>query len=188
MTDLPMVDLENTKIVRNVVIQVVSENLIPIKHRLIQPTPMELYLNMHSGSDITPVIRTMIQERWVKSEDRARECIFAMFQWMATGALVHEKVYLMFHGQIDKAFHAAILNTKWYRDFCNEHIGCYVHHDPLDKEQASKVVSEGGIHYTVNKLVNAFGDKLHPELMKWVLFAKKEKLGISNVSCVCNGA
>ncbi len=164
-----------------------ERGVIPLKFRNQKPSPLELYGAMVLSSDFSSIHRTMIQERWVKNEKRAKECVYAFLQWLAVGALLTHRKYLMFHGPVDKAFHAAILNTKWYHNFCLEHIGCYVHHDPLDKNEASNAINNGGIKYTIENLCSAFGEKLHPELKKWVRLSQKENLTASNVSCVCNG-
>lgn len=137
------------------------------------------------SSDFRPIVKTMILENWVKSEGRATELIGAFLQWfLMANHSEHDRPYVMFHGPVDKVFHAFVLNTEFYAAFCAKHVGKFINHNPLDAEQASVAEERGGITYTIETLEGAYGNTLHPELKKWVRLAGKGKLKASSISCV----
>ena len=136
-------------------------------------------------SDFRPIITTMMRERWVKSEERANVLIEAFLQWfLVANHSEHDKPYVMFHGPVDKVFHAFVLNTEYYATFCAKHVGRFINHNPLDDEFAIIAAQRGGIAYTIDLLQRTYGDALHSELKRWVYLAEKGKLKASSISCV----
>ncbi len=137
------------------------------------------------NSNFKPIVKTMIRENWVKSEARANDLIEAFLQWfLVANHSEHDKPYVMFHGPVDKVFHAFVLNTEFYAIFCDTHVGKFINHNPLDSELSLIAEERGGIEYTITLLQQIYGDKLHPELKKWVRLAVKGKLKASSISCV----
>lgn len=41
---------------------------------------------------------------------------------------------------IDSFWHELILDTKFYRDFCNRHCGYFFHHEPFDDETPIQII------------------------------------------------
>ena len=132
-----------------------------------------------------PIIMTMIRERWVKSEKRARYLIEAFLQWfLVADQSEHDKPYVMFHGSVDRVFHAFVLNTEFYSAFCKKHVGKFINHNPLDSDLSILAKNRGGIEYTIDLLLQTYGASLHPELKRWVRLADMGKLKASSISCV----
>lgn len=96
-------------------------------------------------------------------------------------------LYVMLEGEVDDGLHTLILHTKWYADFCEKHIGFFIHHTPLDAETADKLKLEGAISDTADFLVREFGDDLNPLLKKWKELSEGGMLTVRDVSCVSNG-
>ena len=135
--------------------------------------------------DFQPIIQTMVREHWAKSEGRAMVLLEAFLQWfLVANHSESDKPYVMFHGPVDRAFHAFVLNTERYADFCARYVGRFINHNPLDDELASRAAQRGGIEYTIGLLQQAYGDKLHSELRRWVRLAERGKLRASSISCV----
>lgn len=136
-------------------------------------------------SNLNPIVATMLRENWVKSEERAEVLIEAFLQWfLVANHSEHDKPYVMFHGPVDRAFHAFVLNTEFYASFCEENVGKFINHNPLDSDLAVIAEERGGIEYTINLLQTTYGDSLHTELKRWVRMAKQGKLKASSISCV----
>lgn len=152
---------------------------------IVDSLPLKKWETVVSTSDFRPIIMTMMRENWVKSEARAKTLIEAFLQWfLVANHSEHEKPYVMFHGPVDRAFHAFVLNTEYYASFCSQHVGKFINHNPLDSGLAAVAEERGGIEYTINLLQAAYGDFLHPELKRWVHLAKQGKLKASSISCV----
>ena len=63
--------------------------------------------------DFQPIIQTMVREHWAKSEGRAMVLLEAFLQWfLVANHSESDKPYVMFHGPVDRAFHAFVLNTS----------------------------------------------------------------------------
>lgn len=143
------------------------------------------YVEMQSFN-VRPVVAFLVRDGY--SEAKAAEMVDALLQWVAGHAVrEHQTPYVMFHGPVDEAFHAFILNTALYADFCERHIGWFLHHTPLDEEQAVEELVLSGVHYTVDFIEEQFGDSLHPLLKEWGVEARAGRIEVSAVSCVCNG-
>ncbi len=128
--------------------------------------------------------RTMVREGWAPNMVAARESMTAFVQWVA---LAREsdgtKSYLMFKGPVDHAFHAFVLNTEIYQATCNRCFGIFIHHNPLDDEQAITIADRDGLDYTVKMLQTEYGSELHQHLQGWVVDLAAGKLTASSVSC-----
>lgn len=91
----------------------------------------ELYSRM-KRKDFSAIIDTAVRECGVKTRDRAEKLLDAFLQWFA---LIPEAVPtqpLQMLRSVDRIWHAMILNTAFYREFCNEFVGGFVDHNPLD--------------------------------------------------------
>ena len=164
-----------------------SNKKTPIKKRTQLPTASQLYQSIMSTEDFGPVIRTMQADGVAQTNEECLELIKAFVQWLSIGATTQTESYLMFHGPVDEVFHAMILNTHWYFDFCDTHIGCYVHHDPLDRGTVPDTKIESATRSTILLLDNIWGEDLHPHLKQWVSDYHAGELQPNMVSCVCNG-
>jgi hypothetical protein len=161
-----------------------SAVLSPVGSAVAEYVPSRQWLRMVNAEDLSPVVRTMLRERVVKSEKRALEVVHAFLQWMSLSTLQHEKPFLMFNGAVDKAFHCFVLNTEYYAAFCQRNFGKFINHNPLDGDAALKVLSEGGVEFTLDLMDQHFGDSLSPELKRWRKLHLKGKLTARSVSCV----
>lgn len=133
-------------------------------------------------------VEALIRRENLIGDDKIGDSIEGLIQWLAGHAVKkHEQTYVMLHGDIDKAFHAFVLNTKLYTQFCVEKVGFFIHHTPLDAEQANREIVLDGIDYTVSFLKEGFGNRLSKSLNRWVVDHKNGLLSVSAVSCVRNG-
>lgn len=165
----------------------VPVSTVPIKLRNPKPTAVELYKQIMMRQDFGPVLHTLVQRNHATTEVEALELVKAWIQWLCIGATTRTENYLMFHGPVDEAFHSAILCTRWYMNFCTAHIGCYVHHDPLDKNSFDDATLDTAIAHTIMLLENVWGEQLEPGLKVWVEARNRGELTPTSVSCVCNG-
>jgi hypothetical protein len=78
-----------------------------------------------------------------------------LHQKYPTGKIVPGKV-------VDKIWHDHILHTREYYEFCKEHFGSYLHHDP--KNLVSNEVND--LSDTMSKYEDTFGYK--PPAMFWL--------------------
>ncbi|MGW8728379.1 glycine-rich domain-containing protein [Streptomyces sp. NPDC055808] len=69
------------------------------------------------------------------TEEQAQQGIGQMLAFLAAGA--HSPVPLSPSPTVDDFWHAFLLHTKAYQDFCEQTLGKFVHHQPgfLDKEE-----------------------------------------------------
>ena len=140
---------------------------------------------MKQKTDFSPIVRTMIREGWSKNEDEAFQLIDAFLQWIALVPFTDPKMaYVMLLTPVDHAFHAFVLNTEFYQRFCMNHIGFFVHHNPLDDAMSNKIKSRGGVFYTVELLREQYGEALHPQLIDWCVKVKSGEYTVSSISCV----
>jgi len=127
--------------------------------------PKELYAEMQ-GFDFDPVLRTAVQECGIEDRARAEELLHAFLQWFSIVPFVdHDHVFVMLKTDVDQIFHAFVLNTRAYQEFCQQFVGQFIHHTPLDDSTAKSL--EGGVTYTVDLLEHFYGDQLSPELAEW---------------------
>ncbi len=141
------------------------------------------------GFDLSQVFAFMIREGYAETMESASCQMDGALQWLAAHAVkCHDPVpYVMLSGNVDNAWHAFLLNTRVYLEFCEKHVGFFIHHMPMDVESANVYVVQGGIEYTVNHLREVFGDDLAPGLKRWVTNLDNGDIWITAVSCVGNG-
>jgi hypothetical protein len=142
--------------------------------------PKDLLATMLSG-DFSSVYYTAVKDCGVPNEQRAQELMVALFQWFAViPSLKKGEWHAVLESDVDQIFHALILNTKVYLDFCFKHLGEFVHHTPLDGTRSDlpleKIVSD-----TIFRLEKAYGSDLAPDLREW---RRKFDEGTWAVSCV----
>lgn len=161
---------------------------VPLKHRSNCPTARHLCEHILLTEDFSDIKRSMLLNGVCRTTERADQLIKAWVQWFSVGSTSITKSFIMLSGSIDKTFHQALLNTKWYFKFCYTHSGVYTHHDPLTDEQLEDISwLTTAVEDTVRRLEKAFGDDLHPELQKWGTLFKSGKISPRSVSCVSNG-
>lgn len=145
---------------------------------------LEIYERMKTV-DLSPVRALMMRENPHYTVEEVDEAMDGLLQWMAghSAAPHFDQTYVMLFGPVDEAFHAFILNTRIYMHFCKEHVGFFIHHTPVDEEEAAELFEEGSLDYTVNFLEETFGDALSPALRAWGEGIRSGQLGASAVSC-----
>lgn len=92
----------------------------------------KIYSDMKSENDFTQIIKTCLNECGVKNKKLAYNLLDAFLQWFALIPMLKQNEKLQMIREIDPIWHAMILNTKFYREFCNKYVGHYVDHDPTD--------------------------------------------------------
>ncbi|MDC8982555.1 hypothetical protein PR370_15805 [Mycobacterium marinum] len=125
----------------------------------------ELYEEMRADAPREAVLRTAVEELGVQQADA--DLLFDGFlQWLAAlpshRASDTDNHYVMLKSDIDRIFHAFILNTSLYRDFCDKHLGHFVDHHPVigDGDRAD-------VESTVRVLRACYGEDLNPFLVIW---------------------
>ncbi len=113
--------------------------------------------------DYTPVIETAMRECDVKSRKRAKQLLRAFLQWFSLIPEATEPLQML--QSVDRIWHAFVLNTQLYREFCDEFAGRFIDHDPAD------IANSPGLKvryaaYALKHLKSAFGNELEPELTK----------------------
>ncbi len=89
-----------------------------LKESLNCPAPAVLHARMMREVDFKPIVSTLLKDGTVKSDDEARERIIAFSQWFSVGVTTKTTTFVMMNGIVDDVFHAMILNSKWYFNFC----------------------------------------------------------------------
>src|SRR3989344_7838963 len=121
---------------------------------------------MRESTYFRPIISTLLRERSVSNEAEARNLLDAFLQWIALIPVVERgKVFVMLKTPVDEVFHAFVLNTAFYQEFCQKYFGFFIHHNPLDGDTSAKI--DEGVNYTVDLLEQHYGEQLHPELRAW---------------------
>ena len=92
---------------------------------------LKLYEKM-KRRDYRPIIETAMRECGVKTEKRAKDLLDAFLQWFALIPQATPEKPLQMLRSVDRIWHAMVLNTAFYRAFCNETVGKFVDHNPLD--------------------------------------------------------
>lgn len=122
-----------------------------------------LYLRMREEFDFSPVLDTAVREVGVPTREKAKEILDAFLQWFSLIPMVNaDKALQMLRG-VDKIWHAFILNTRLYREFCRRYVGFYVDHDPMDVNDSS-LPKEQYAAFTLKLLKEEFGDEVQPSL------------------------
>jgi hypothetical protein len=125
-----------------------------------------LYDEMRSGFDYSQIIWTMRRYNEDMTETRAHELLDAFLQWISLAPLnTRERWITMFKTDVEEAFHCFVLNTRLYKEFCQQFLGFFFHHDPLVEEAGPEI--EAAAKFTVETLEECFGPGLNPELKDW---------------------
>lgn len=116
--------------------------------------------------DFAPILKTAVEDCGVRDETAARELLDAFLQWFSLLPTVRPgSAYVMLKTDIDAVFHAFVLNTAAYREFCMRFVGHFIDHHPIDEELKPYV--DKGVGTTIAMLEEHFGDALHPALREW---------------------
>ena len=87
----------------------------------------------------------------------------AFLQWFSVApARDPGSTYVMLKSDVDRIFHAFVLNTRAYRELCEKFIGHFMDHNPIDG-----AVSKESVESTIELLERHFGADLHPALRHW---------------------
>lgn len=115
------------------------------------------------GFDCTPIISTALSENPKLEKQAAKEQMDALLQWFALVPEVENGRTLQMLRSTDRLWHAFILNTRIYRDFCNRFMGFYVDHDPIEAKNP-KAEKREYADYTLRLLKKEFGEAINPHL------------------------
>jgi hypothetical protein len=129
-----------------------------------------LVQQLESRIDFMPVVRTAVLDLGVASSDRALHAVDAFLQWFSlvpiSGRIGH---YVMLRGDVDRIWHAMILNTALYRQVCRRYMGRFVdHHSNMGCPRAGWVLE------TVGLLESEFHANLHQAFVEWRATALRE--------------
>lgn len=126
----------------------------------------EIYEEMRSRFDYSQIIWTMRRYNEHMSEERAMHLLDAFLQWISLAPLNTDKQWItMFKTDVEEAFHCFVLNTRLYRQFCDQFLGFFFHHDPLVEESGPEI--EAAARFTLENLEESFGDVLNSEFKEW---------------------
>jgi hypothetical protein len=123
----------------------------------------KLYERMKSENDFEPIIATAVRECNVPDSNTALSLLDAFLQWISIYPLMEEGKKLQMLRGVDPIWHAFILNTRAYREFCEKYFGEYLDHDPTDVDEASG--KDEYSNYTLYLLRQEFGNGVHPKLL-----------------------
>jgi hypothetical protein len=108
----------------------------------------------------------MVDEKMASDDVQANDLLEAFLQWVALVPTIKpDDTFVMLKSPVDKVFHAFILNTEFYQNFCARHFGFFVHHHPIDELLLKKL--PGGVRDTMDLLEQTYGEELHPALSAW---------------------
>lgn len=134
---------------------------------------------VRSTFNFDPVIRTAVEECNVPTKEDAENLLDAFLQWVAAMPGKEEgQLYVMLKSDVDRIFHAFVLNTSLYRDFCDTYFAHFIDHTPLDERGSRPSVS-----YTVSLLQKTYGESLHPSLAEWAGLLDEDAWEVSCGSC-----
>jgi hypothetical protein len=142
-----------------------------------------LFQQMNDEYDFSNVTWTIQRYNKEITEAKAQEMLQAFLQWFSLAPMDSDDRWItMFQTDVEEAFHAFVLNTALYQDFCSRYLGYFFHHNPLVEEEGPAI--ESAARYTVESLMKEYGDDLHPMLQEWTTqFANKTY----KVACVGPG-
>lgn len=132
--------------------------------------------------DFSTVIETATRDFGI-SHEKARELLHALLQWFSIiPELQPNDVYVMLRSDVDQIYHALILNTKVYRDFCKEYFGEFIDHNPLDG-QVDALSFEKHVEFTIALLKKTYGEQLAAPLVDWIESWEKSTWEVSCAKC-----
>jgi hypothetical protein len=143
----------------------------------------ELYAAMKSDFDFSQIVWTMLRYNESMGKEEATRLLDAFLQWISLAPLnSRDRFITMFKTPVEEAFHNFVLNTRLYRQFCDQFLPFFFHHDPIVSE-AKEDVHEWA-KYTVELMEAEFGDDLNPELKRW---REQFDAGTYHVACAGPG-
>lgn len=123
--------------------------------------PVDLYKVMIEDFNYEPVLKHALREHPSRSREEARDALTGFLQWASM--IPFSKTSLSMIDSVDWIWHAFILNTRLYRDFCQQFFGRFIDHEPHDEEH------EGAMrHYLDHTLVplqKRYGGSLNHTLL-----------------------
>lgn len=122
-----------------------------------------LYQLMKAENDFAPVIKTAVKECGVKDDETANLLLDGFLQLFSLIPKLGENDKLHMIKSVDPIWHAFVLNTSFYREFCDKYIGFFVDHDPMDgnTEKSKRKVAD----YTLNLVKKEFGAQVSTQLL-----------------------
>ena len=126
--------------------------------------PVALYMEMKKR-DFSSILDTAVRECGVKTPERARELLDAFLQWFSLIPQSTPAHPLQMLRSVDRIWHAMILNTVFYRKFCDDFVGGFVDHNPMDVVQNSTGKEEYARH-TLELLERSYGVNVNKELLE----------------------
>ncbi|MDE0269056.1 MAG: hypothetical protein OXI96_08515 [Acidimicrobiaceae bacterium] len=123
--------------------------------------------------DTTPIFKVAERDYGIKRAE-APQVMDALLQWMAAASADREDErypQAMLDGDIDNMWHSFILNTKEYRNVCDEVFGEYFDHEPetAEDEDEDDFQSKIQVKHMLQHLVDSYGVSLNPLLKQWVV-------------------
>lgn len=167
---------------------VLLKNVSPECKRPRKISAKECFDEMMLDANFGDVSGFMQRENPSLSDLACSEALKALIQWLAAHAVKPAtQPIVMLHGPVDLAWHSFIMHTKLYENFCDDYVGYFIHHTPLNEQKADVYKVQGAVRDTVRYLQACFGNDLHPLLVEWVKSAENGDIPISAVSCMGNG-
>jgi hypothetical protein len=109
------------------------------------------------------IVRTAQLDCGVSSAREAERALGAFLQWFVLIPTIgNEEHHVMLRGPVDALWHAAILNTAFYRNLCDQVADGFIDHHPRDYHPPRTWVIE-----TVARLIGAYGPGLSPLFTAW---------------------
>jgi hypothetical protein len=124
----------------------------------------ELYYRMKRETDFSPIRDTASREYPDASSDKIAKWLDAFLQWFSLIPNLEPGERIQMLRTVDRIWHAFVLNTKFYRDFCNRYIGCFVDHNPLDAE-GDNLTKKAYAQRTLDLLEEQFGNETNEALL-----------------------
>lgn len=118
------------------------------------------YRQMLAENDWEPILKTIVKEGGAKDIGSAEVVLDAWLQWAAVYPEVPEGEVHQMLESVDPAWHAFMLHTAKYREFCDKYFGHFLDHDPLDTEDISREKDKYG-ERTLELLKKHFGEILN---------------------------
>lgn len=109
------------------------------------------------------IASTAVFDCGMKSIDESERAWFAFLQWFAAVPnYPGGEGLVMLKGPVDKMWHAFILHTKLYREFCEVHLGFFLEHQPQPG-----FPTQASIERTVEFLISQYSTDISPLLAAW---------------------
>jgi hypothetical protein len=102
-------------------------------------------IDIIDSEDYSGVISKVKEEHPELNTEKLEEGILALKQYYAV-ALLDPKNEHAVSDKVDPFWHAHILHTKQYTDFCNRVFGHYIHHTPLNHADKKAVSIVGNLY------------------------------------------